>query len=102
MFDFSGAEQFFCHLDCSPAGPPGCDQEDADMFCRLKLRSKTAHAASFGVHEASSKPGFCCLDGVMLGPFLELGIDVELCYSGQGLSDAHSGGKAIDQIECSE
>ena len=38
----------------------GCQQSDADAFCKLTMCDETAVAVSYELGKASSKPGFAC------------------------------------------
>ena len=38
----------------------GCQQSDADVYCKLKMCDETAIAISYDLGIASSDPGFAC------------------------------------------
>ena len=38
----------------------GCQQSDADAYCKLKLCNVEAHAISFDIGGATKEPGFSC------------------------------------------
>ena len=86
LYNFSQVTQLFCAGNCSWGGPSGCDQADADIFCKLKTGKPTAKATSFQRGLPTDAGGFPCpnlgqpvkLDGVdpriNLGPIPEFGL----------------------------
>ena len=66
-WDLSEVEQLYCYGMCSWAGPPGCDQADADTLCKLVMdnplapQSPTTRASSVFAVERSR---FCWLGAV--------------------------------------
>ena len=46
-WDFSEVEQLYCYGMCSWAGPPGCDQSDADTLCKLIMDNPLAVAKPY-------------------------------------------------------
>ena len=87
-YDFSEVPQFLCGGGCSPVGEPigggGCDQPDADMFCKLRTGNPRATADFFwDTKPAQPEAGFCCLTVAPefgLGPIPLHGLD-DLCYA---------------------
>lgn len=59
-YDFSEVPQMFCQGSCSWAGPSGCDQADADLFCRLRTGNPNASATSFTLAAPTDDGGFPC------------------------------------------
>ena len=99
--DFTSAVQLYCNGTCSVAGPEDCDQADADVFCKLLTRSPTAHAVEFLVYDTEVGPGFGCEGGVLVGPFPEWGVDLQLHWSPIDLPPGHSGSAIlVDVLEC--
>ncbi len=104
--DFADVPQFYCEGTCSPNFPDWCQQEDADLFCRLKLRAPDAYAVSFVTEMVTDDAGFCCFgfeseDAVELGPWPAWGVDMTMCYEPLTLSSGQMvGGYAIQTAEC--
>ncbi|MEC9390270.1 MAG: hypothetical protein VX944_09360 [Myxococcota bacterium] len=46
-WDLSEVEQLYCYGMCSWAGPPGCDQADADTLCKLVMDNPLAVAKPY-------------------------------------------------------
>lgn len=68
LFDFSTVPQMSCSMTCSWGGPNGCDQADADVFCKLRTGNSQAKATSFKTAPPTDKGGFPCSDSkVVLG-----------------------------------
>ena len=42
---------------------PGCQQSDADAYCRLKLCKAEAKAISYDLGGSTNQPGFACNNG---------------------------------------
>lgn len=59
-WDFSGVTQFYCNGTCSFVGGDGCDQADADVFCKLITDNPASTATNFTVEIALDEPGFAC------------------------------------------
>ena len=55
--------QLFCQGGCGTAyldEIPGCQQSDANAYCKLKLCNVNAIAKSYEVKDATNNPGFAC------------------------------------------
>ena len=52
----------YCNGFCGKHGDEemGCQQSDADVYCKLKMCDETAFAISYNLAIASSDPGFGC------------------------------------------
>ena len=101
--DFADVPQLYCQGTCSPNHPNSCQKEDADLLCKLKLRSPNAYATNWTTYDATDKPGFCCFgfeseNAVALGPWPAWGVDIEMCY--EPVSLVSHGGTAIQEVEC--
>lgn len=59
-YDFSNAPQLYCNGKCTWGGVQGCDQMDANLFCKLKTDNPDSTATSFTTTKAMAKPGFAC------------------------------------------
>jgi hypothetical protein len=57
-WDFSDVEQLYCYGFCSWAGPPGCDDADADVLCKLITDNPDSEAITYTVTAPLSAPGF--------------------------------------------
>jgi hypothetical protein len=107
-FDFTAITQLYCAGTCGNwGGGNGCQQEDADAFCKLKLNDPKAVATSFVLGTAAAAPGICCprtppLTGcVELGPTLSrLGITVPVSVTDTSLSGSHGAGQVINNVVC--
>ncbi|MCA9713067.1 MAG: hypothetical protein KC468_00055, partial [Myxococcales bacterium] len=65
-FDFSDVKQLYCFGSCSWVWPNGCDQGDADLFCRLLTGNPDSVATSYDVVEALDTSGLACADSDVL------------------------------------
>ena len=90
-WDFSEVEQLYCFGFCSWAGPPGCDDADADVLCKLITDNPDSEAISYTITAPLSEPGF---------PGIYCGFG-DLLYTDRGVPDvgwmdesmaAHHGG----------
>jgi hypothetical protein len=103
-FDFSGVTQLYCNGTCSWGGAQGCDQADADIFCKLKTGSTTSTATAFTTGVATAQPGFCCPGGGYgqnLGTMPEYGVNLNVWYQGTSLQANHGSGTVITSVTCS-
>ena len=109
-YDFSGAPQWYCTGMCSPVddgapvGLPGCDDDDATLFCRFLTGNPDAVAASWEQAAALPTAGFCCptVPGTeSLGPFPAFGV-TSICYTGDDLAATHGPGFVIlaSEVTC--
>ena len=57
-WDFSDVEQLYCYGFCSWAGPPGCDDADADVLCKLITDNPESEALTYTITAPLSSPGF--------------------------------------------
>ncbi len=102
-FHFENVPQLYCNGYCSLAGPEGCDQADADIFCKLKTGKSSSIATSFAVMTALTMPGFSCgADklGTQLGPMATRGVLVDIWYQDSSLFANHKGGDVIVNLVC--
>ena len=103
--DFSGVTQLYCTNTCSPIPPVGCQIEDADLLCRLRLRSPTAYAESYEEFDVVDAPGFCCFgyegpDSITVGPWPAWGVEQTLCFD--PVSVKYLGGSAVQNVVCKD
>jgi len=104
LYDFSAAPQMFCSATCSWAGPSGCDQADADVFCKLKTGWTGSKATEFKTGAPTDSGGFPCankalgitLNGtdprIWLGPLIEYGLSptLDVPYQLTKIKTSHS------------
>jgi len=104
-WDFSSIQQLYCNGTCSWGGPDGCDQEDADIYCRLVTANSHAYATNFKVATPLSEPGFACLGegyGKNLGPIREYGVNVDVHYQDTNLAANHGQGSVVLEVVCQQ
>lgn len=103
-FDFSQVTQLYCNGSCSWGGGSGCDQADADIFCKLKMGSATSTATAFTTATALAVGGFSCPSGsygTNLGTMPEYGVSVPVWYQGTSILANHGSGTVINSVTCS-
>jgi hypothetical protein len=106
-FDFSKITQWFCSGTCGRWGDEkdGCQQADADAFCRLKMDDPRATARNFEVTTITTDPGVCCpalnRECTLLGNFGNRGVDIKVSSS-DDLATSHGGTRydAVTSLEC--
>lgn len=59
-FDLSALNSIVCAAGCSYGGPLGCDQADADVFCKLKLGDEDAVATAWSPGGGATGWGVGC------------------------------------------
>ena len=112
-YDFSGLEQLYCSGTCGNWGgdPDGCDQGDADAFCKLKMDNPLSTATSFDVGTALDAPGVCCppptiapggLGCVDLGTFTDRGVDLNVSVHDTSVLSNHGGGAIVHNVVCTD
>jgi hypothetical protein len=100
-FDFSAVPQLYCNGSCSWAGASGCDQADADIYCKLITGSTTSTASSFTLGTAQGVPGFSCPSyGTNMGTMPEYNVNVSVWYQGTSILANHGGGQIISSATC--
>ncbi len=65
-YDFTGVKQMYCFGTCSWVWPNGCDQGDADLFCRMLTGNPNSVAMDYEVVEALDTSGLACADDDVL------------------------------------
>lgn len=99
-YDFSTVTQLYCSGACSMGGPSGCDQSDADIFCKLRTGSATSTASSYTPALAANANGFGCIGGTDLGPQPHYGVFTSVRYIDTNLSGTHGSGAVIGAATC--
>ena len=100
------ARQLYCNGTCSWGGPDGCDQADADVFCKLKTRSANAYAIRY---KKGARPleegGYACSMpntqwGHPIGSWPAAGIR-EIRFQETNIRTNHGDGEVVYDVECS-
>jgi hypothetical protein len=107
-YDFSGINQLSCAGTCGAwGGGDGCQQADADAFCKLKTGNPNSTASNFVVGLATATPGICCptvdpyVTGcVPLGSFANRGVTQPVSVHDTSLSSTHGRGAVITDVVC--
>jgi hypothetical protein len=98
---WENARQLYCNGTCSWAGGSGCDQADADIFCKLKTRNPASTASSWSTTTALAEEGFSCPGiGRNLGPFTAYGVSVNVWYQTTSILANHGAGTVVHNITC--
>ncbi|MFZ6183539.1 DUF4215 domain-containing protein [Nannocystis pusilla] len=103
IYDFSSVPQLYCAGTCSWGGASGCDQADADVFCKLRTGDPAAKATAFTLGQPLEAGGFPCsnigvpieLGGedprISLGPLPDFGIAKTVYYQVAQIKTSHGG-----------
>jgi hypothetical protein len=98
------ARQLYCNGTCSWAGPQNCDQADADVFCKLKMRNVNAHALRFRVGLPLAEGGYACAEapwGHSIGRFTAAGIN-DVRFEDNDVLKTHGAGQVVYDVECAD
>ncbi|MGB1278134.1 MAG: DUF4215 domain-containing protein, partial [Nannocystaceae bacterium] len=102
--DFTNVNQLFCRGFCTWDAEFGCQQADADIFCRLLTQNPNSEATDYDTANTLAEPGFACSDAnnntikdmqgldprVNLGPLPEYGVNHNpLFYQSGSLKETH-------------
>ena len=102
-WDFSSVRQLYCNGGCSWAGPAGCDEEDADIFCKLKTDNPLSTAISWTDGISLGEHGFpCSWDAFGTVVDTDRGIDVTVKYQDESILATHGGGATIQDPVCTD
>jgi hypothetical protein len=111
-YDFSRISQWYCHGTCGNwGGANGCDQGDANAFCKLKMDNPSSTALSFSVVDAMQAPGVCCpppsfatgtLGCTSVGVLSSRGVQLAVSVHPTNLFSTHQGGKVITNLVCTD
>jgi hypothetical protein len=110
-YDFARINQWYCNGSCNwGGGPIGCDQIDADEFCKLKMDNPRSTATGWGTSLAFDAPGVCCppsaasgeLGCTNLGVLSSRGVDVQVSVHPTNLNATHRGGYVITNLSCTD
>jgi hypothetical protein len=101
-WDFSEIDQLYCHGACDWAGPPGCDQADADILCKLKMDNPDSVATDWVVAAVLSEPGFAssrCGTGDAI--YTDRGVS-DVRFQDHSLLTIHSAGTVVTSTSCTD
>jgi hypothetical protein len=112
-YDFSRINQLYCAGTCGNwGGDSGCDQGDADAFCRLKMDNPRSVAVTFSVVPALHQSGICCpppsfpdpstLGCTALGTLASRGVTLNVSVHPTNLFSTHMGGDVITNAICTD
>ena len=98
--EFASARMLYCDKECGSFWidkQDGCQQADADAFCRLTQCNDTAYAEHFDIINVKPVPGFSCA-GVKTnyGPWFGLS-DVHFT---QNMEETHGSGNVVSNVKC--
>jgi len=106
-FDFTAITQLYCNGSCGTwGGGEGCQQADANAFCKLKLGNAAAVATTFQVSSAAAAPGICCPGSgvesncVTLGAFVNRGVVLSVSVNDTNLLASHGSGSVVTNVVC--
>ena len=105
-YNFSALPQLYCEGTCGNwnNGANGCDQTDADVFCKLKTDNPLSTATSFTVAIATAEPGVCCPPppwapgpggGVNLGVLSTRGVVTNVAVHDTSVLSTHGSGNVV-------
>jgi len=103
---FEAIQFMYCNGSCSYAGGSGCDQSDADLFCRLKTCNANASASTWSIvsiNSTSNKPGIVCVGkGTNKGPQPAYNVNIDVWYSDSFYPTYSTGTTAIGNVTCND
>jgi hypothetical protein len=100
---FENVPQLYCNGSCSWAGGSGCDQADADIFCKLRTGNPNSTATTYDTATALPLPGFSCAPksfGTHIGTLPLRGVFVNVAYQDSSILANHGPGIVIVNPEC--
>jgi hypothetical protein len=107
-YDFALINQLFCFATCGVwGGGDGCQQADANAFCRLKTGNPASTAVSFTIGQATAAPGICCpnedpveLGCVVIGKLPGRVVALDIYIHESDLLSTHGPGEVIRNVTC--
>ena len=98
--EFLSAKELYCEGQCGQYWfdkARGCQDTDADVFCRLSLCEEMAYAVKYKVATVSDVPGFACAGrGYNYGNWVGF-VDIHFTKS---MKETHGFGQAIAHVVC--
>ena len=108
-YDFSEVPQLYCYGSCNWGGAEGCDQIDADLFCKLKTDNSASTATSFTTTRAMDAPGFACpfhthAATTVLGATFRSVTPASgpVRYQDSSILASHGSGLVVDSVVCAD
>jgi cysteine-rich repeat protein len=112
-YDFSSIAQLYCIDACGNwGGGDGCQQEDADVLCKLRMDNHASTAISFTVGDATAAPGICCPPPLLedptqagcvpLGVLDDRGVAVPVSVHETDLLNSHGPGEVVTDVVCTD
>jgi cysteine-rich repeat protein len=110
-YDFSRITQLFCAGTCGAwGGGNGCQQADADAFCKLKTGNPRSTASTFSSSGfATDAPGICCPTEdpqengcTLLGAFADRGVLLPVMVEEISLLSSEGPGQVITDVVCTD
>ncbi|MFH1532939.1 MAG: hypothetical protein ABIK09_19620 [Pseudomonadota bacterium] len=101
--EWAGVPQLYCNGGCTWSGGSGCDQTEADIYCKLTTCNCNAHAVSFQVVTALPQPGFGCTwgPGDDFGEYPQYCVNMNVVYSSGNVLAENGPGSVIANVQCS-
>ena len=107
-YDLTAVPQLYCNGTCTYDDPTnGCQQQDADIFCQLKMDNPLSTATSFSTATALTTHGFPCARhgygtafSADLTPRLASPLSFALTYQDASIRGNHGGGTVINTTSC--
>ncbi|MCP4808285.1 MAG: hypothetical protein GY884_23330, partial [Proteobacteria bacterium] len=110
-YDFSAAPQLYCNGSCTwDAAVSSCDQNDADIFCQLKMDNPLSTATSFTTTTALTVGGFPC-SGLGYGTIFTADVTPRIAsaplafaisYQDTSIQADHGSGTVVDTTVCTD
>lgn len=103
-WDFSDVEQLYCNGTCTWAGGSSCDQQDADILCKLITDNPLSVATSWTATTALSQSGFSC-PRTAYGSVISVsgrGVSVPVYYTDNDIRSTHGAGAVVAYPVCTD
>jgi hypothetical protein len=111
-YDLSRINQWYCNGSCGNwGGPDGCDQLDANAFCKLKMDNPRSTAIEWSTAPAMAAPGVCCPPPTdapgsrgctPLGVLSTRGVNTAVSVHPSNLLGTHQAGTVITNLLCTD
>jgi cysteine-rich repeat protein len=112
-YDFTSISQLYCIDACGNwGGGDGCQQEDADALCKLRMDNPASTAISFTIGEATAAPGICCPPPLLedpaqagcvpLGVLADRGVAIAVSVHEADLLSTHGPGQVVTEVICTD
>ena len=104
-WDFTEVRQLYCNGGCTWAGGEGCDDSDADVFCKLITDNPASTAISWTHTTALAEPGFPCSplgSGTVIDVDRGLSLSFDITYQDASILDDHGSGWVVADPACTD